>query len=74
LGDHFYVSETNLDCDYNNQCGNDDSWAAGFQAVLNTEKPYNVRINVFALTTGGDGVNVHWGMLGHAAVLKVLGL
>jgi hypothetical protein len=74
LGAKFYVAETNLDCDYNNQCGVDSGWSSGLAHILQLEKPYGVKINIFALTAGGDGVNTHWGMLGHAAVLKVLGL
>jgi hypothetical protein len=74
LSAHWYVSETNVDCDYNNQCGDDSSWASGLQKILGILTPYGVPINIFSFNAGGDGVASHWGIIGHPAVMNVVGL
>ena len=71
---HFYVSETNLDCGYNNSCGSEVSWAAGLQKVLNIEQPYGVKINVFAYRCAGSACPAYWTIIGHLPVMAVLGL
>lgn len=73
LAGHWYISETNLDCDAG-LCADDSTWASGLSRILGIERAYPVKINVFAFTAGGDGVASHWGVLGHPAVMHTLGL
>lgn len=73
LPGHWYVSETNLDCDAG-LCADDTSWASGLGNVLSTERAYNVSIFVFSFNAGGDGVSTHWSVMGHPAVMSAIGL
>lgn len=69
----WYISELDLDCD-TGACGSDSNWARGLSTVLTTLQTYKVHRNMFAYVAGGDGVDPHWGMLGHPTVLHVIGL
>lgn len=73
LPGHWYISETNLDCD-TGICAIDSQWASGLSTILNIERTYNVPLYVFAYSAGGDGVNPWWGIMGHPQVQAVLGL
>lgn len=73
LPGHFYVSETNLDCDAG-RCNVDATWATGLSSILSEETSYRIPIFIFSFNAGGDGVNTHWAIMGHPAVQAAIGL